>query len=114
MNILCNKENQAPVIDMPNGKHTTTGEGNRIYQAAFTNNEKRGDQIITFPGFICQGTFSQEEADVLKDYGWEMGIQLKDGMTMWQNQSKDSVRYTAEALDLRVFFPKTSLIFWIN
>ena len=102
------------MIDMPDGKHTTTGEGNRIYRAAFTKNERHNNDLLVFPGFVCQGTFTMDEEQVLVDYGWEQFIKLDQGMAFWRNLNKESVRYTTQALDLRVFFPKSSVLFVIK
>lgn len=102
-----------PLVDMPNGKHETTGEGNRIYLAAFTKKEKHKGQTLVFPGFICQGQFNEEETVVLRDYGWEQQSILTT-TALWRNFNKESVKFTAQALDLRVFSPKQSLLFVVK
>lgn len=111
---MSKKEEQVMLVEMPNGKHTTTGEGNRIYQAAFTKKEKRKGELMVFPGFICQGTFNTDDEQVLIDYGWELATRLDGGTTMWRHFNKESIRFTANALDLRIFFPKNSLLFVIK
>lgn len=106
--------NDILVYEFDDGEIEVETKEHRIFRAAFTRNEKHHDQLIIFPGYVCQGAFSAEDKSILDDYGWEEMVKLHDGKAMWRHLNEESAIFTASALDLPLQVPKRSLVFTIK